>query len=90
MKVAWTLGVAIYVNERLDNDWLRSCRCGNCDHRFRGIAEVETVVSGLFAATQLAVLGIAAYTYDRTASLLAPDLAYAALLLANRAVVFVF
>jgi hypothetical protein len=90
-----SLGVAVYANERLENDWLRYLGFApvvfvTAIIVFAGIAEVGTVAGGVFAVTQLAVLGIAAYTYDRTASLLAPALAYAALLLANRIVVFVF
>jgi len=90
-----TLGVAVYANERLDNDSLRYLGFAprvvvTTIIAFAGIAGVETVAGGLFAVTQLAVLGVAAYTYDRTASLLVPALAYAALLLANRTVVFVF
>ncbi|WP_248896779.1 hypothetical protein [Haloplanus halobius] len=55
-----------------------------------GVASVDSIAGGLFAVTQLAVLGIAAVTSDRTGSLLPPAFAYATLLLANRLVVFVF
>jgi len=55
-----------------------------------GVAGVDSVAGGLFAATQLLTLGVAAYTYDRTRSLLVPALAYATLLLANQVVVVVF
>lgn len=90
-----SLGIAVYANERLDNDSLRYLGFApvivvTAIIVFSGIAEVGTLTGGLFAATQFAVLSIAAYTYDRTGSLLAPALAYAALLLSNRTVVFVF
>lgn len=90
-----SLGIAVYANERLDNDSPRYLGFApvivvTAIIVFSGIAEVGTLAGGLFAATQLAVLSIAAYTYDRTGSLLAPALAYAALLLSNRTVVFVF
>jgi hypothetical protein len=54
------------------------------------VASVETVTGGLFAVVHLAVFGVAAYAYDRTGTPLGAALAYASLLLANRAVVFVF
>jgi hypothetical protein len=90
-----SLGAAIYANQQFGNDWLRYLGFAPVVVVtgiivFSGIAGVETVAGGLFAATNLAVLGIAAYTYDRTASLLAPALAYVALSLANRTVVYVF
>lgn len=55
-----------------------------------GIAEIESIAGGLFVATHLAVVGIAAYTYERTNSLLAPVLAYTSLSLANTTVVFLY
>jgi len=55
-----------------------------------GVAEIESVAGGLFVTTHLAVLGIAAYAYERTNSVLVPALAYTSLLLANTTVMFVF
>lgn len=55
-----------------------------------GVAEIDSVAGCLFAATHLAVLGVAAYAYERTDSLLPSALAYASLSLANKFVVFVF
>ncbi|SFG91629.1 hypothetical protein SAMN04488063_3286 [Halopelagius inordinatus] len=55
-----------------------------------GVAEIDSVAETLFAATHLAVLGIAAHAYERTDSLLPPALAYASLSLANGFVVFAF
>ncbi|OYR41204.1 hypothetical protein DJ82_00150 [Halorubrum sp. Ib24] len=55
-----------------------------------GIAEIGSIAGGLFVATHLAVLGIAAYTYERTNSLLAPALAYTSLSLANTTVVLLY
>ncbi|QZP37294.1 hypothetical protein [Halobaculum magnesiiphilum] len=54
-----------------------------------GVAGIGSVAGGMFAGTRLAVLGVAAYTYDRTDSLLVPALAYTSLLAADRAVVVV-
>lgn len=90
-----SLGIAVYGNDRLEADWLRYLGFApvvvvTAIIVLTGIAAVETVAGGLFAVTQLAVFVIAAYTYDRTGSLLAPALTYAALFLANRTVVFVF
>lgn len=55
-----------------------------------GVAAVGSVAGGLFALTHLAVLGLAAATYERTGSVAVPAVAYATLLLANRLVVFLF
>ena len=90
-----SLGIAVYANERGDAYWLRYLGFApvvvvSALIILAGIAAVETVAGGLFTVTQLAVLGIAAYTYDRTGSLLTPAIAYTALFLANRTVVFVF
>lgn len=54
------------------------------------VAEIESVAGGLFVATHVVTLGVAAYTFDRTDSLLVPALAYLCLMLSNRTVVFVF
>ncbi|ESP90132.1 hypothetical protein [Candidatus Halobonum tyrrellensis] len=54
------------------------------------VAEVDSVAGGLFAATHLAVLGVAAYTYSRTDSLVVPALAYGCLSVSNAVVVYAF
>lgn len=54
-----------------------------------GVAGVESLAAGLFAFAHLAVLGVAAYTYERTGSLFVPALAYLSVSLANAAVVLV-
>lgn len=55
-----------------------------------GIAGIESIARGLFVLTHLAVLGIAAYTFERTDSLCVPALAYASLFIANRLIVVSF
>jgi len=90
-----SLGVAVYANERVDRIWLRYLGFApvllvTAIIILSGIAEIETIAGGLYAATQLGVLGVAAYTYNETESLFVPALAYTSLLLANRTVVFVF
>lgn len=55
-----------------------------------GIAAVETVPAVLFLGVKVAVLGVAAYAYDRTGSLLAPALTYAGFLATSEAVVYLF
>jgi len=89
------LGVAVYANERVSRRWLRYLGVApvllvTAIIILSGIAEIETIAGGLYVATQLTVLGVAAYTYNETESLIIPALAYASLLLANRTVVFVF
>lgn len=54
------------------------------------IAAVESVAGALFGLAQVAVLGLAAYAYERTDTLVVPALAYASFYLAGNAVVFVF
>ena len=54
------------------------------------VTEVGSIAGGLFAATHLAVLGIAAYTYNRTDSLVVPALAYGCLSASNTLVVYLF
>ncbi|AUV83719.1 hypothetical protein C2R22_20425 [Salinigranum rubrum] len=61
-----------------------------CVVSLAGVAQVESVTGGLFALTQLATFGVAAYASDRTGSLLPPALAYACFWLANTAVVYGF
>lgn len=53
-----------------------------------GVAAVESVAGALFAATQVGALAVAAYTYERTDSLLPPALAYLSLLLTTELVLF--
>jgi hypothetical protein len=89
------LSVAVYATERVAHSWLRYLGVApvllvTAIILLSGIAEIETIAGGLYAATQLIVLGVAAYTYSETESLFVPALAYASLLLANRTVVFVF
>lgn len=55
-----------------------------------GIAEIESVAGGLFVLLHLAVLGIAAYGYERSDSLLVPAIGYTSLLLTNSLIVFLF
>lgn len=55
-----------------------------------GIAGVETVPAALFLGVKVAVLGVAAYAYERTGSLLAPALTYASFLATSEAVVYLF
>lgn len=52
-----------------------------------GLTEIDSLAGGLFALTHLAVLGVAAYGYDRSDSLLVPAFAYLCLSLSNAAVV---
>lgn len=92
---AGLLGVALYATERATRDWLRYLGCAPLVAfvavvALSGIAQVESVAGGLYALTQIAVLGVAAYGYDRTGSLLVPALAYTSSLLASRTVVVVF
>lgn len=89
------LGGALAVDARTDRDrvgWLAAVPVVAFVGAvvLAGVASIDSVAGGLFAATQLAVLGVGAYTYDRTDSLLVPALAYATYLLANRAVVVGF
>lgn len=55
-----------------------------------GVAEIESIAGAAYAATLVLALGVAAYTYDRTDSLLVPALAYLSLLLTSASVVYVF
>ncbi|WP_338729563.1 hypothetical protein [Haladaptatus sp. DJG-WS-42] len=55
-----------------------------------GINATDSVAEGLFTLTHLAVFAIAAYTYERSDSLLPPAVAYLSLSLANYAVVLGF
>lgn len=55
-----------------------------------GVAAVDSIAGGLFILTHLAVLGVAAYSYDRTGSVLPPAVAYTTLELANSGVIYFF
>ena len=55
-----------------------------------GVAALESVAGVLFAATQLVVLGLAAWACERTESLAVPALAYLSLSLTSSVVVFAF
>jgi hypothetical protein len=55
-----------------------------------GVAGVKSVAGALFAFTQVAVLGLAAYAYERTDSLLVPALAYASFSVTGSVIFFVF
>lgn len=92
VAVALALGLAASALGRFDDDRLRYLGTVPlvvvaASVALAGIVAVETLAGGAYAVTQLAVLGVAAYTYDRTRSLLVPALAYASLLLTTRAVV---
>jgi hypothetical protein len=89
------LGVALFAGARVDRDWMRWLAAAPVVAFaalvvLSGVAGVDSIAGALFALSQLATLGVAAYAYDRTDSLLAPALAYANYLLATRAVVVVF
>lgn len=92
---AIVLGLAVYVNDRYPRDQLRylayiPLALVSSLLLVAGLAELGSIAGVLFAATHLAVFAVAAYTYDRTGSLLAPTVAYTMLVLANRAVVVLF
>ena len=89
------VGVALSVPQRTSRRWLRFLAWAPAVvlvviSVFSGIAAVESVAGGLFVTTQIVVLGLAAYTYERTETLLVPALAYLSLTLTSSVVVFVF
>lgn len=89
------VGVALHVPERVGRRRLRFLAYAPAILLvavtvLSGIAGVESVAGGLFALTQIAVLGLAAYTYERTETLVVPALAYLSLSLTSSAVVFLF
>lgn len=89
LAVAWGL----YVNNHVEREWVRYASYLPASLfvvavAISRVAAVETVAGVLFVGTQLTVLGLAAYTYERTDSLLVPGLAYFSLFLANEVVVF--
>jgi hypothetical protein len=93
--VRFVVGVAVaaYGWERYDRRWLRYLSLvpvallGGATV-VSAVAAVETVPPVLFVGLKLGVLGVAAYAYERTESLLSPALTYAAFLAASEAVVF--
>lgn len=92
---ALTLGAGLFASEKITNERCRALvfvpvllLVGLVV--LSGIAAIDSIPAGLFAATQFAVLGIAALTYERTGSLLAPAVAYTSLMVANMAIVSVF
>lgn len=89
------VGVALYAAERVRHERLRLLAYLPAILLVgvtvvSGVAEVESVAGGLFAVAQVAVLGLAAYTYERTDTLLVPALAYASFYLTGTMIVFVF
>lgn len=89
------LGVALYGTERIDREWLGyllfiPVALLSALVVLSGVAVIDSIAGGLFAFTHVAVLGIGAYTYERTSSLLVPALAYVSLLLTNELVIFAF
>lgn len=89
------VGVALYVPERVSRRWIRFLAYLPATLFvalvvLSGVAAVESVAGGLFALAQVVVLGLAAYAYERTETLVVPALAYLSLSLTGSAVVFVF
>lgn len=92
---ALVLGLAVHVNDRYPRDQLRylayiPLAVVTTLLVVAGLAELGSLAGALFAVTHLAVFAVAAFTYDRTGSILAPAVAYTTLVLANRAVVVLF
>lgn len=84
---------AAYGWERFDRRWLRYLSLVPVAllvgaSVVSGVAAVETVPAVLFVGVKVGVLGVAASAYERTESLLAPALTYAAFLATSEAVVF--
>lgn len=91
---ALAVGVALYATEYVERDWVRYLAYVPVAALalltvLSGMAAIESVAAGLYATTTLAVLGLAAYTYARTDSLLTPALAYVSLFVATDTVLFV-
>lgn len=75
------LGAALFVVERSGREGLRPLVYAPvllfvALVAVSGVAEVDSVAGGLFALSQVGVVGVAAYAYDRSGSLLVPALAY--------------
>ena len=88
------LAVLRYAADAADGDRVRSLAAVTASLfatvlLFAGVAGVESLAGGLFALTHLGVLGVAAYAYERTGSLLVPALAYLSVSLSNAAVVLI-
>jgi hypothetical protein len=93
--LAGLVGAALVVHERTGRDWLRYLGAAPAVAfvtlvGLSAVASVDTLAGGLFALAHLVTFAVAAFAYDRTDSLLGPAVAYASLLLADRAVVVVF
>lgn len=89
------LALALYGADRVERPWLRwvsyvPVAVFVAGVAVGGVASVESVTGALFATTQVAVFGIAAYTYARSRSLVLPALSYLTLLLTSEAVVVLF
>ncbi|MFC4551416.1 MULTISPECIES: hypothetical protein [Halorussus] len=89
------LGVALYATRRTDNELLQYLAHAPALLFVAlvvssGVLGTESLAEGLFALSHVAVLGVAADTYDRSDSLVVPALAYASLILTNSAVVLFF
>lgn len=90
---AAALWLAVVANERAERDWLRALAALPATVLvalavFEGVAEIESLAGALLVVTYLATLGIAAYGYERTGSLVVPVLAYASVLVATEVVAF--
>lgn len=90
---AIAIGVAGYGNERIDRAWLRPLAAVPALTIFavailEAVVGIGTIADGLFLATHLAALGVAAVGYERTRSLFVPATAYASLLVTTNLVLF--
>lgn len=88
---AAALWLAVVANERAERDWVRALAALPAMvlvalGAFEVLAEIETLAGALLVVTYLATLGIAAYGYERTGSLVVPVLAYASVLVATEVV----
>lgn len=89
------VGVGLYATDRADRRWVRRLAwlpaAGLAGAvAVSSVAALDTLAGVPFAATQFAVLGLAAVAYERTESLAVPALAYLSYSLTSTAVVFVF
>lgn len=88
---AVALGLGVAATERVERSWMRALAfvpaAGIVGLAvLEAVAAIGTVAGGLFVATNVAVLGLAAVAYDRTESLLVPALSYLSLLVAVQVV----
>ncbi|WP_128475828.1 hypothetical protein [Halorussus pelagicus] len=86
-------GIALYAADRAKRRWVRYLAAVPAlalvgVTLFSALAAVGSLAGALFAGTQIAVLALAAVTYERTDSLVVPALAYLSLSLAHSAAVF--